>query len=538
MNYLSKEAPLDTSINKMETILKELNCNTVFSDLKNPMPNCYSVNLAYKDAAEYVYSNGKGVCEKSCKASALGEFIERLQSNNFFIDFYLPNRKHYPDEVLLNENNYLSPKLEAIYNPNSELSFEDFIDFNSDYYDKVVALPFVNAITFQVENFPINVLQNLYVSNGLAAGNSKLEARVQALSEIVERYVKFEVIKNGYALPEFPAKVVEKFEVVSSGVAKLQDEGYEVLALDASLGGKYPVVAIALINRADGSLFVSFGAHPILQVALERTLTELMQGRDLNSLTGFEVPTFDREQVASSFNLESHFIDSNGKMGLQFLSSIKSFEYCEFAYKGSGVEDEYNYLLNILTAQKKDVYIRDYDYLGFYTCQIVVPNFSEVYAIDELLYENKNRAKFLRDMVLNFKDYEAEEVLQECEHLDDSIDVAKYIGVVFKNGFSMLEFKAQQYLRNGDLDMATSLLEYSDKKEHLVICELIKMQNEGLEFDNFKDALHMLFGQDLVNRAKSILELKDDLVDLELDEKYYNILKLYDLLESKKCQKS
>jgi len=48
----------------------------------------------------------------------------------------------------------------------------------------------------------------------------------------------------------------------------------------------------------------------------------------------------------------------------------------------------------------------------------------------------------------------------------------------------------------------------------------------------------MLFGRDLVMRAKNILELKDDLIDLELDKKYHNIVKLYDLLESKKCQKS
>jgi len=535
MNYLSKEAPLDVSIGRMESLLKELGCDMVFSKFLNPISNCYWVNLAYRDAPEFIYSNGKGVCEKSCKASALGEFIERLQSNNFFIDFYLPNKKQYEDEVYLNRENYLSLKLESIYNISGELSFEDFIDFNSDNYNKVVALPFANAKSSEVENFPINVLQNLYVSNGLAAGNTKLEARVQALSEIVERYVKFEVIKNGYALPEFPKSELEEFDVLNSGIEKLKREGYEVLVLDASLGGKYPVVAIALIDKINSTLFVSFGAHPILQVALERTLTELMQGRDLNSLNSFEVPTFDSELVSSSFNLESHFIDSNGKIGLQFLSSNKSFEYCKFTYSCSGIEDEYNYLLNILTKEDREVFVRDYDYLGFYTCQIVVPNFSEVYPIDELLYENKNRAKYLRDMVLNFKEYEAEEILQECEHLDDNIDVAKYIGVIFKNGFSMLEFKAQQYLRSGDLDMVDSLLEHSDKKKHLVICELIKMRREGLDFSNFKDALNMMFGKELVERANSILESKDYFIDLEFDKQYYNILKLYDLLERKKC---
>jgi len=54
-------------------------------------------------------------------------------------------------------------------------------------------------------------------------------------------------------------------------------------------------------------------------------MTELMQGRDLDSLDGFETPTFDMSIVADSFNLESHFVDSNGKLGFGFLSAKKEF---------------------------------------------------------------------------------------------------------------------------------------------------------------------------------------------------------------------
>ena len=53
------------------------------------------------------------------------------------------------------------------------------------------------------------------------------------------------------------------------------------------------MTAISLINPDNSTLFVSFGAHPILQVSLERTMTELMQGRGLENLDAFEVPTFD-----------------------------------------------------------------------------------------------------------------------------------------------------------------------------------------------------------------------------------------------------
>jgi ribosomal protein S12 methylthiotransferase accessory factor len=36
----------------------------------------------------------------------------------------------------------------------------------------------------------MNIIGNLYVSNGMSAGNTITEARVQALSEIFERSVK------------------------------------------------------------------------------------------------------------------------------------------------------------------------------------------------------------------------------------------------------------------------------------------------------------------------------------------------------------
>lgn len=90
MNLLSKNSPVEESIEKMQTILNNLGCYTTFSSEKNPLENCFSVNLASKEAPNHIYSNGKGVYSKASIASAYGEYIERLQTNNFFIDFHLP----------------------------------------------------------------------------------------------------------------------------------------------------------------------------------------------------------------------------------------------------------------------------------------------------------------------------------------------------------------------------------------------------------------------------------------------------------------
>ena len=433
MNFLSKEVPLKQSISTMKAVLADIGCQTIFQEQKNPLLHCYSVNLSSTEAPRHIYSNGKGVISDASVASALGEYIERLQTNNFFIDFHLPNRKYYPDEVAFDfHKKYLNDELMLVYNPEGNLSPEDLVDFNSDYKDKIVALPFVQQSNKQRVYIPLNILSNLYVSNGLATGNTPLEAKVQALSEIFERYAKIAIIKNGYALPKFPNDVVKSFPKVYEDMQALQKLGYKIEVLDASLGGEFPVTAISLINPKNATLFVSFGVHPILEVSLERTMTELMQGRSLENLDGFEVPTFDMDLVAESFNLESHFIDSNGKLGLPFLSAAKSFKYTSFSYAGNSVQDEYDYLTNILKKMDKEFYVREYDYLGFYSCQIIVPGISEVYPIDDLIYNNKNYGKLIRDMVLNFTQYAPQEIMSSIESLEASLNIEKYIGVIFE----------------------------------------------------------------------------------------------------------
>lgn len=535
MNLTSKNAPVEVSINRMQAILQEMGCNVIYSHEKHPLNHCYSVNLASAEAPRHIYSNGKGVYSEASTASALGEYIERLQTNNFFIDFHLPERKYYPDEVEFDfEGGYLSPELIDIYDPSGELSMDELIDFNSDTEDKIVALPFKKLMSGEVVYFPINILSNLYVSNGLATGNTRKEAQVQSMSEILERYAKIEIIKNGYALPHYPDEFLQQFKRLYSDLSKLRELGYVVNVLDASLGGKYPVTAISFINPANATLFVSFGAHPILEVSLERTMTELMQGRDLNALESFEVPTFDMSLVAESFNLESHFIDSNGKMGIQFLSAKKSFELAAWGYTGETTEDEFDYLTSIFESMGADLYIRDYNYLGFYSCQIVVPGISEVYPIDDLIYNNRNRGKFYREIILNFDQYDPETVLDEIEALEDHLNVEKFIGVIFEENFTIGELKAQLHLSMQNFDEAVSYLEFGNKPFGNLIVELVRMEALGLELEDYTQALCDLYGEERVAKAVNILNGEEYLVSAALHQDYRNMLEMYDRLEVKK----
>jgi len=536
MNILSKNAPLEVSILKMETILSDLGCGITFATEKHPLKNCYSVNLASVEAPNHIYSNGKGTLSGASKASALGEYIERLQTNNCFIDFHLPNRAYYPDQKVFEfGGEYLSPSLYGIYNPSNDMSNEDLVDFNSDYQDKIVALPFKSFFGNEQVYIPLNILSNLYVSNGLASGNTPDEAKVQALSEIFERHAKIEIIKNGYALPKYPESILATFPKLHADLIELRKAGFIVEVLDASLDGKFPVTAISLINPRNGTLFVSFGAHPILEVSLERTMSELMQGRGVENLDAFEMPTFDMSIVGDTFNLEAHFIDSNGKIGFGFLNAIKTFEYAPWNYKGEGSEAEYAFLCDIVKSMGKEIYLREYTYLDFYSCHMIVPSISEVYPIDDMVYQNRNCGKFIRHAVLNFKEENHETLLETIEPLEDSLNMEKYIGVIFEQNFQMIDLKAQVNLLLENYEEAQMLLSFSQNPMSKILCEILSLREQKLVWAEYESALWDIFGKEKVDHAVNILDGKAYLIDVSLHQHYVNILDMYDRLEVKKA---
>ena len=535
MNILSKNSSAEESITSMRKALSSLSANTTLSQQLHSLNNCYSVNLKSQDAPKHIYTNGKGINTLACEASALGEYIERLQTNNFFIEFYLQNREFYPDEKSFScVKECLTDNLQKFYNPNSELQLEDFIDFNTDEKDKIICLPFINQTNKQKVYFPTNILHNLYVSNGLATGNTPNETKVQAISEILERYVKIRIIKQGYSLPLIPQDIVESFPKLHQDIKTLESYGYIIKVLDASLDGEFPVVAISLIDTKTNGLFVSFGCHPILEVALERTMTELMQGRSLNDLSSFETPSFNSEAINDSFNIESHFINSDGKMNFLFLNKTTAFEYSPWKYRGENSDDEYKFLFDIVTSLKKDIYIREYDYIGFYSCQIIIPSISEIYPVDDMIYNNANIGKEIRDTILEFKNLDLEEVLESVEHLSDDLDIAKYIGVLFEKNFTLGDFKAQIYLMLGDLETALSYFETSKNPSSYLLVQLCHIAIDELDFEEFYQSLCDIFGLDELQKAMNIFNIEEYFIDTSFHQDYLNILDLYDRLAVKK----
>ena len=72
------------------------------------------------------------------------------------------------------------------------------------------------------------------------------------------------------------------------------------------------------------------------------------------------------------------FLNYNGKIGIEFLKASPDLEYCVWPYDGGTIDDEHLFLLDIFRSLNKKVYVRNYNYLGIDSTQIIIPGVSEI----------------------------------------------------------------------------------------------------------------------------------------------------------------
>lgn len=478
-----KDLPLEETIANMSAILAGLGMKIEISSWRNIVPNVWSLHI--RDAqSPMCFTNGKGSTKESALASALGEFIERLNCNFFYNDQfwgeYIANAAfvHYPDEKWFQPGpngelptEILDDYTREIYDPENELLGTHLYDTNSGNKARgICSLPFVRQSDGETVYFPSNLIENLYLSNGMSAGNTLAEAQVQCLSEIFERAVKRDIIAGEIALPDVPEDVLAKYPRIVEGIKGLEEQGFPVLVKDASLGGKYPVMCVTLMNPRTGGVFASFGAHPKLEVALERSLTELLQGRSFEGLNDLPKPTFSRNAVTEPNNFVEHFIDSSGVVSWKFFSAQSDYEFVEWDFTGKGDnEAEAATLFKILEDMGKDAYMAVYQHLGATACRILVPDYSEIYLVEDLIWDNTNKALDFREDILNIHRLDEEQLealverLEEVE-VDDYTDIVTLIGIEFDDNtvwgqLTVLELKLLIYIALQEFEAAKDLVE-------------------------------------------------------------------------------
>ena len=199
-------------------------------------------------------------------------------------------------------------------------------------------------------------------------------------------------------------------------------------------------------------------------------------------------PTFNSLAITEPENFVDHFIDSTGVISWRFFSAKHDYQFCEWDFSGTN-EQENDCLMGILKALDKEVYIAVFDQLGATACRILVPDYSEVYPVEDLIWDNTNKSLDYREDILNLHSLNEDELASLVERLEESqldnyIDIRTLIGIEFDENtvwgqLTILELKTLIYLALGALEEAAEL-----------IGEFLQYNDNTVERGLFYQALH------------------------------------------------
>jgi ribosomal protein S12 methylthiotransferase accessory factor len=559
-----KDASLEATIRTMRRKLAARGFHLDESSWLNPVKGVWSVHVRDHECP-MLFANGKGATRLAARASALGEFFERLSTHYFWTHFYLgatrANRPfvHYPQErwfAPAEDGRWpvelLNPELHAFYNPKGEIGGGVLVDLNSGNVERgICALPYTRLRDGARAWIPVNIIGNLYVSNGMSAGNTLMEARTQALAEIFERHIKFRIIKEGLCLPEVPDQVIARYPEIAVGIKGLREAGFGILVRDASLGGRYPVMNVTLLHPRDQGCFASFGAHPRFEIALQRALTELLQGRALKSLEGFPEPGFDMDEIALPSNLEIHFVDSSGVISWDFLGDTPDYPFSDWNFSTTTAED-YAWLCNCIHSEGKDIYVADFTEQGAYCCRILVPGMSEIYPVEDLEWENNSVGNQIRPELVRLhalSDAESAALLADLQtlNLNDERPVWEILGLAIPEGTAWKqlrvgELKTLLALAIGDEEATREGCDWIHHYQQMeparrLVYRCVESMMNLKNIENYRQSLTLLFGAETVRQAQALFDRSERFFglntlgpDMEGSQMHRTLLAAYDKL--------
>jgi ribosomal protein S12 methylthiotransferase accessory factor len=237
----------------------------------------------------------------------------------------------------------------------------------------------------------------------------------------------------------------------------------------------------------------------------------------LEGLNDLPPPTFASEAVTEPNNFVEHFIDSSGIVSWRFFSAKSDYKFVEWDFTSNGENanaQEAAILFGILKDIGKESYVAVYDQLGAIACRILVPGYSEVYPVEDLVWDNTNKALLFRKDILNLFNLDKAGLAAlldrlENNELDEYGDIATLIGIEFDENtvwgqLTVLELKLLIHLSIQQFDEAQELvgafLQYNDNTiERKLFYQALDaalevLLNDDLEMSNYEANFRRMFG--------------------------------------------
>ena len=382
------DSPIKT-VEKIRGILNSHGLKPIETWFPTGVEHCYALRLDIDNTR--FGSNGKGLTKEFALASAYGELMERLQLG-LLADSSVQKLGHYTQVTGKEEDlppstlyNYLPSWYEYLADNINKI---DKTDFNGmDVLNRFAhangtlpSTPFYSLMSGEKIYVPKEIRSPLCGSNGGAAGNTTEEAIVQAISEIVERYFKKKILLEQICPPQIPDHVLQKFPTAYEIISKLRNSGFKVLVKDCSLGTQFPVVCVCFIDQKTGKYHSHFGACPVLEIAIERTITESFQGKTLDNFTNNESFVYANENLSSFSLIYKDMKKGNSEKPPNFFVGECKYEYNEnVGFKGKNNKELLKELVEYFANEGKEIYVRDASCLGFPTYNVFIPGYSEIF---------------------------------------------------------------------------------------------------------------------------------------------------------------
>lgn len=389
-----KEVRPEQTVARIRDILSNLGLEIEERWNNSGLDNCWSLHLRTTDDA--VYSNGKGVTKEFAQASAYGEFIERLQSGLFLYKYqsvnrdpeinlhtYAPDAKYMTEAEIIENGEWMDHIIDTY---GSGLTREKLAQQCRMYActdGKLLTLPYYSLFENKYVYLPAGFVEQMYSANGCCVGNTREEAWVHALSEIMERKGSVSILTSGKSAKIVPESVLQKFPTVMSILNQIRASGkYDVTVFDTSIGNGHPIITTRIINKEDHTYVVNTGSDPIFEIAIHRTLTEIFQGRNIKTFTSKhngQILT-NVNDIPLAHNVLNLLETGNGLFSIDFFAEElgNTEEFKEFTdHSGKTNAELVQIMLDLYRGLNKPVYVRNYSYLGFHCYKFIVPGFSE-----------------------------------------------------------------------------------------------------------------------------------------------------------------
>lgn len=258
-------------------------------------------------------------------------------------------------------------------------------------------------------------------------------------------------------------------------------------------------------------------------------MTELLQGRALDSLEGFPEPGFDMNEINAVANLEIHFVDSSGVISWNFMGDTPDFPFADWNFSNT-TEEDYNWLVDCIHDEGKDIYVADFSEQGAYSCRILVPGMSEIYPVEDLEWENNSVGNAIRPSLVRLHELSEEEcgtLLADLQtmNLNDERPLWEILGLAIPLGTPWKQ------LRIGELKTLLALV-VGDEEAILEGCDWIHHFNDLaparrlvyrciesiLNVDdavNYRRSMELLYGVETVRQATALLDGSERFFGLE-----------------------